>query len=84
MIKVKRESKETKGKQLGEDNCVTISVSKSVYTKLKINIKRTKFQSVSEYVEYIINSFFDKSDEQSLTKEEEDKIKNSLKSLGYL
>ncbi|MBD3390057.1 CopG family transcriptional regulator [Candidatus Micrarchaeota archaeon] len=55
--------------------------------KVKEHIKDTGFTSVSDYVTYILRELMSNSETNNsgdFTKEEEEKIKLRLRSLGYL
>lgn len=56
-----------------------------IVNKIKERIKNTEFNSVSEYIVFILREVLaDKDDKGSLTDEEEKQVKATLKKLGYL
>jgi len=72
-------------------NITTISIPKVLSEKLKEKMEGTGFNSVSSYVTYILRQVLSSSivqpDEQkkeALTEQEEQKVKERLRSLGYL
>ncbi len=63
----------------------TLSISTPLYNKVKDKIKDTEFTSVSGYVEYVLQELLSEEGEtEEFSKEDEEKIKGRLRSLGYL
>jgi len=67
----------------------TVSIPKPLADKIKERMKGTGFASVSSYVTYIIRQVLssieeDKRSKQAFTKEEEEKVKQRLRDLGYI
>jgi len=65
----------------------SVDLPESLYNRIEARIKNGKFASVSEYVAFVLREklVVEESAAQShFTKEEEDKIKDRLKALGYL
>jgi len=65
----------------------TIEIPESLYERLKVRIQGTSFQSVSDYVANVLREKLaseEKADPTRYTKEEEEKVKERLKALGYL
>ena len=65
----------------------TISIPVSLANKIKKRLNRTGFRSLSEYVIYLLREIVstEKGEiENAFTKEDEEKIKARLRSLGYL
>ena len=66
----------------------TVSIPVELYEKIKQRIKETEFSSVSDYVTYVLKevlaSLEEEEDEEVFTKEEEEKVKERLRALGYL
>jgi len=63
----------------------TISIPIQLNDKLKELIKDTGFHSVSGFVAYILRQVVSDSQEnKGFSSAEEEKVKNRLKSLGYL
>ena len=65
---------------------INISIPKSIYEKIKERIKQTDFDSVSSYVKYILEEVLseDDEDETVFSEEDEKRVKDRLKALGYL
>ena len=66
---------------------VTISISKDVYKLLEKTVRESggEFKSVDELAEFILREVLsEESGEHPYTPEEEEKIKERLRSLGYL
>jgi len=72
----------TKGKY------TTVSIPTVLGDKLKSRIEGTGFTSLSDYVTYILREVLASLEEQeketTFSKEEEEKVKERLKALGYL
>lgn len=67
-----------------EEKC-TVSISTPLHDKIKEKIKDTEFDSVSGYVEYVLQELLsDEGEAEEFSKEDEEKIKSRLRSLGYL
>jgi len=67
----------------------TVSIPKPLADKIKERMKGTGFASVSSYVTYVIRQVLssieeDKRSKQAFTKEEEEKVKQRLRDLGYI
>ena len=67
----------------------TVSIPKPLAEKVKERMKGTGFSSVSSYVTYILRQVLssieqDKRAKQAFTKEEEDRVKQRLRNLGYI
>ena len=65
----------------------SIELPESLYRRIEGRIKDSKFASVSDYVAFVLREKLVTEEETSqihFTKEEEEKIKARLKSLGYL
>lgn len=66
---------------------VTISIPKQLAEKLTKRIEGTSFNSLSSYVTYVMSEVLSEIDEdtqEAFTKEDEERIKQRLRSLGYL
>ena len=62
----------------------TISLPLPLIEKIKKKIKGTGMNSVSSYVAFILRQILsEKSSDELFSKEEEQEVKNRLKSLGY-
>ncbi len=67
----------------------TVSIPKPLADKVKNRMKGTGFSSVSSYVTYVLRQVLSSIEEdvqskQAFTKEEEDKVKQRLRDLGYI
>ena len=67
----------------------TVSIPKPLVEKIKERMKGTGFSSVSSYVTYVLRQILSSIEEeertkQAFTKEEEEKVKQRLKDLGYI
>ena len=67
----------------------TVSIPKPLADKVKERMKGTGFSSVSSYVTYVLRQVLssieqDKRAKQAFTKEEEDRVKQRLRDLGYI
>jgi Arc/MetJ-type ribon-helix-helix transcriptional regulator len=74
---------------MASDDKIKISIKKSLAIKLKKRLKDTEFKTLSEYVNFILEevlaSLEEQEDEDSgYTPEEEEKVKQRLKDLGYI
>ncbi len=67
---------------------VSVLISKSLYDTIKRNIELSQghFNSVEEYVEFVLNEVADEKEEheQAISPEEEENVKERLRRLGYL
>ncbi len=67
----------------------TVSIPKPLAEKIKERMKGTGFSSVSSYVTYVLRQVLssieeDEQSKQAFTKEEEEKVKQRLRDLGYI
>lgn len=67
----------------------TVSIPKPLADKVKERMKGTGFSSVSSYVTYVLRQVLssiesEQKSKQAFTKEEEDKVKQRLRDLGYI
>ncbi|MEJ2249413.1 MAG: CopG family transcriptional regulator [Candidatus Lokiarchaeota archaeon] len=67
----------------------TVSIPKPLAEKIKDRMKGTGFSSVSSYVTYVLRQVISSIEEeerskQAFSKEEEEKVKQRLRDLGYL
>jgi len=65
---------------------VTVKIPKEIYEKIEERIKDTEFKSVDEYVTYVLKEVLAslEEDEEVFSEEEEEKVKERLRALGYL
>ncbi|MFW9942652.1 MAG: CopG family transcriptional regulator [Candidatus Thorarchaeota archaeon] len=67
----------------------TVSIPKPLVEKVKERMKGTGFPSVSSYVTYVLRQVLssieeDERTKQAFSKEEEEKVKQRLRDLGYI
>ena len=67
----------------------TVSIPKPLVDKIKERMRGTGFPSVSSYVTYVLRQVIssieeDQRSKQAFTKEEEEKVKQRLRDLGYI
>ena len=71
-----------------EKKYTTISIPTPLAAKIKKRIEGTGFTSVSSYVIYVlrevISSIEEEEKEDAFSKEDEEKVKERLRALGYL
>lgn len=66
---------------------MSISIPTSLAEKIKKRIHGTEFSSISEYIIYILNEVVSEEEPETaegLSKEDDERIKARLRSLGYL
>lgn len=80
-----KEEKESKS------NITTISIPKPLFEKIKARCEGTGFNSVSSYVTYVMRQVLSRAESEEgkkkaepFTEEDEKKVKERLRSLGYL
>ncbi len=62
-----------------------VSIPKPLYEKAKELVDSTdEFSSVDELVEFLLREALGEREEETYTKEEEEEIKERLRSLGYI
>ena len=66
-----------------------VSIPTTLYTKVQKRIEGTDFKSVSDYVSYVLREVLVDADDSTAkepyySKKDEEKIKDRLRSLGYL
>ena len=66
----------------------TVSIPMPLAEKIKERIKGTGFTSVSDYVTFVLrevlSSEIEEEEKEPFTKEDEEKVKERLRALGYL
>ena len=64
---------------------VTVQISKELYEKARKYVEELgEFKSVDELVEFVLNELLSEEEGEALTPEEEEKIKERLRALGYI
>lgn len=71
---------------MDKEERVDVSIPASLYKKIEEKIKGTEIDSVSSYVTKVIQENLAKEEgaSESLSKDDEEKVKERLKALGYL
>lgn len=69
-----------------EKESTDVPIPTSLYKKIKEKIKGSKNETVSSYVTKILseNLSKEKGSEEAFSKEDEEKVKERLKALGYM
>jgi len=68
---------------MGEES-ISLTIPRSLYEKIKIRVESSlgEFKSVEEYIRFVLEEVV--KEEETYTSEEEMKVKERLKKLGYL
>jgi Arc/MetJ-type ribon-helix-helix transcriptional regulator len=63
-----------------------VSIPIPLYEKIKARIEGTGFTSVSDYVTFVLREVVseEREEEEPFTREDEEKVKDRLRGLGYL
>jgi Arc/MetJ-type ribon-helix-helix transcriptional regulator len=72
---------------LEKEDTTSIQIPNSLYRKLEEKIKGTSFVSVSSYVTFLIRETMAETEQRQkepFSKEEEEKVKDRLRALGYI
>jgi Arc/MetJ-type ribon-helix-helix transcriptional regulator len=74
------------GEKMDKEKSIDVSIPASLYKKIEEKIKGTEIDSVSSYVTKVIEENLAKKEgaSETLNKEDEEKVKERLKALGYL
>ncbi len=76
------------GKKKRTGKFTTVSIPVPLFNKIEDQIKGTGFTSVSSYVTYVLREIIasqaEKEESNPFTEEDEKKVKDRLKALGYL
>lgn len=70
-----------------KDGKKALFLSADLYRKIEERVKVTEFDSVEEYVTFVLEEVLkdeQEEEERTFTEEEEEEVKNRLRSLGYL
>lgn len=64
----------------------TVSIPTPLFKKIEERVKGTGFTSVSSYVTYVLREIVSEEEDEAepFTKEDEERVKERLKALGYL
>ena len=67
---------------------VAVKIPLKLFAKMQSRVKSTEFESVDEYVTYILEEVLKQIDSEEqvaeYTEEDEEKVKERLRALGYL
>ena len=72
-------------KESGE--MISVNIPKKLVEKIKKRIEGTGFDSVSSYIAYVLDEILSEMDDESddkFSEEDEKKVKERLRALGYL
>ena len=70
---------------MNENDKVPIGIPSRIIDKIKEKIKNSEFETIEEYVIFVLrNSLIDDSAKSTLNSDEEKQVKETLKKLGYL
>lgn len=70
-----------------DEELTSVSIPQSLFKTLENKIKGTNFPSVSSYVVFLLREHVSettKQDERNMSSEDEEKVKERLRALGYL
>jgi Arc/MetJ-type ribon-helix-helix transcriptional regulator len=71
-----------------ENKYTTISIPTPLANKIKKRIEKTGFHSLSSYVTYVLREVISNKEkeeqDEAFSKEDEEKVKERLRALGYL
>ncbi|MCX6665300.1 MAG: CopG family transcriptional regulator [Euryarchaeota archaeon] len=74
--------------QKDENKYTTVSIPTQLAEKIKKRIQGTGFNSLSSYVTYVLREVLSSNDDEerkeAFSKEDEEKVKDRLRALGYL
>jgi len=62
----------------------SVAIPTWLLRKIEERLSQTEFKSASEYVTYVMSEVVSDQSKSPLTDEEEQKVKDRLKALGYL
>jgi len=67
------------------EETVDVEIPKSIAGKIEERMKGTEFKSLSDYVTYVLKEVVsDGGEEKASSDEDEEKVRERLKALGYL
>jgi Arc/MetJ-type ribon-helix-helix transcriptional regulator len=69
-----------------EKEFMNVSIPTSLYKRIEEKIKGSEFKSVSSYITKVLRESLseEKASGEALSKEDEEKVKERLKALGYI
>ncbi|KXA93201.1 CopG family transcriptional regulator [candidate division MSBL1 archaeon SCGC-AAA259E19] len=72
------------GEESEKPKFTTVSIPVPLFEKVKKQVEGTGFTSVSSYVGYILRELVAEKGEAPFTRDDEEKIREKLRALGYL
>jgi len=72
---------------MDEKKYTTVSIPAPLFKKIEERIEGTGFTSVSSYVTYVLREILaedEEEEEEPFTEEDEERVKERLRALGYL
>ncbi|RLE11550.1 CopG family transcriptional regulator [Candidatus Aerophobetes bacterium] len=71
---------------MGKEEKKAVFLSADLYKKIEERVKVTEFNSVEEYVTFVLEEVLkdEGEEEKTFSKEEEEEVKKRLRALGYL
>ncbi len=72
-----------------ENKYTSVSIPKPLFEKVKKRVDGTGFTSVSDYVTFVLREVLaseeeEEDEKEAFSKEDEEKVKDRLRALGYL
>lgn len=63
-----------------------VSIPESLYKKIEDRCEGTGFESIDEYVEFVLEEVVEEEEdeEEEFSEEDEEKVKERLRALGYM
>lgn len=63
-----------------------VSIPESLYEKIEERVEGTEFESVNDYVEYVLREVVseEEEEEEEFSEEDEEKVRERLRALGYM
>jgi len=68
----------------GKEQKKAVFLPDDLYEKIVERVNNTEFNSVDEYVIFVLEEVLKDEDEPALSEEDEEEVKKRLKALGYL
>ena len=71
---------------MADEEYVKVDIPASLAKKIEEKIEGTSFETISQYITYVLREVLSnmEEEEEELSPEEEEKIKERLRALGYL
>jgi len=69
---------------------INVGIPVNLYKKIKKRVEKTEFKSTQEYITYILEEVIkqveeeETGDDETFSEEDEEKVKERLRALGYL